>query len=200
MMLEGPDAGLRRVLALSRKRMQRKEIIGGSGRHHCAVLCFLEKAENLPGRERRKPIDPYVTFSIIRGNPLEGQQPGVHQRLYRARNKDRKAAIRRFAKSITILEDHNPKWDETIAVAMPAKLSSTPTEELYVHVLLWDYDTLSSDDLVGQIAIPLADMPLTAGKAQPHQLKPIPGMEGIYDLETTRIWVSFCKGQGVDSG
>jgi len=53
MMLEGPDAGLRRVLALSRQRMQEKNVLQGT-LGHGAVLCSLEKAENLPSRSGLK--------------------------------------------------------------------------------------------------------------------------------------------------
>jgi len=194
MMLEGPDAGLRRVLALSRQRMQEKNVLQGT-LGHGAVLCSLEKAEHLPSRseasKRRFNIDPYVTFSIVRGDPLE-QAPGVQQRIMRARNKDRKAALRRFAKSGIILEDANPSWDETIAVALPQKYRDVPAEELWVFVLLWDYDSLKADDLVAQTAFPLSDV--QAGKLQqvvPHKLSPIPGQEDLYDLEKARIWVSI---------
>lgn len=107
MMLEGPDAGLRRVLALTRHKMQSKAAMQAAELDRGAVMCNLVKAENLPSRsgpaQKRKFIDPYITFSIARGNPLK-QQPGVEQRVMRSRNKDRKAAVRRFAKSLTVLE------------------------------------------------------------------------------------------------
>ena len=68
------------------------------------MMCNLLKAENLPSRAAQsKVIDPYVTFSIARGDPLQ-QEPGVggqeapgaataevEQRVMRSRNKDRKA-------------------------------------------------------------------------------------------------------------
>jgi len=192
MMLEGPDAGLRRVLALSRNRMQKRELIGGTGKHQCAVLCKLERAQNLPSRaEAIKLIDPYVTFSIVRGNPLEDHRPDPVQRLLRARNKDRKEAIRRFAKSNTILGDGDPRWNETIAVGRPPKFASVRTEELFVHVLLWDYDALSPDEVVGQAAVPVAGLPHEMGKAKPLELLPLVGREGIYKLEHARLLVSF---------
>merc|ERR1740129_2462071 len=150
--------------------MQKRELIGGTGKHQCAVLCKLERAQNLPSRAEMKLIDPYVTFSIVRGNPLEDHRPDPVQRLRSTRNKDRKQAIRRFAKSNTILGDGDPRWNETIAVARPPKFANVPTKELFVHVLLWDYDALSPDEVVGQAAVPVAGLPREMGKAKPLEL------------------------------
>lgn len=195
MMLEGPDAGLRRVLALSRQRMQQKYVVDREAKQ-CMVLATLQRAERLPGRpgDREKNIDPYVTFSLMRGNPLLTKEQGLHKRMWLARNKDRKTAVRRFAKSITILEERDPQWNETIAVMAPASLESAPIEELYVHVLLWDYDALRTDDLVAQAAFPLKDMPKLAGTPEPYDLQSIPGQEDAYDLTSSKIWLSFARG------
>merc|ERR1712060_224366 len=110
---------------------------------------------------------------------------GVNQRarLLRSRNKDRKAAVRRFAKSGTVLQDNDPVWNETIAVAMPPKLEGVPIEELYLHVLMWDYETLQPDELVAQAIIPMVDLPERPGEASPHRLIAIPGQEGDYNLD-----------------
>lgn len=199
MMLEGPDAGLRRVLALSRKRMQSKEVMEGTELGEGAVICHLERAQSLPSRRddegnrshRAKTIDPYVTFNITRGDPMVDQGLDLPENVLRARNKDRQAAIRRFAKSNTVLQDSNPRWAETIAVAKPGKLQGVAAEELYLHVLLWDYDALKTDELVAQASIPLHDMPRITTKARPFKLHPVPGQEALYNLEQARLWVSF---------
>ena len=47
-------------------------------------------------------------------------------------------------------KDSDPHWNESLAVAMPSKLKGCPAEELYIHVLLWDYDAINQDRLVGQ--------------------------------------------------
>ena len=79
------------VLALTRHKMQSKDVIQAADLDGGAVMCNLLKAENLPSRAlQSKVIDPYVTFSIARGDPLK-QEPGVEQRVMRSRNKDRKA-------------------------------------------------------------------------------------------------------------
>lgn len=194
MMLEGPDAGLRRVLALTRHKMQSKAAMQAADLDRGAVMCNLIKAENLPsrldpGQKKGKVIDPYITFSIDRGNPLK-QEPGVEQRVMRSRNKDRKAAVRRFAKSLTVLEDSNPMWNESIALAFPKKFEDVPIEELWVHVLLWDYDSLSSDDLVAHAAFPLSE--IRAGRMKDvaaHRLHPLPGID--QDFSSSKLWVSF---------
>ncbi|CAK0890766.1 unnamed protein product [Prorocentrum cordatum] len=200
MMLEGPDAGLRRVLALSRMRMQQHDVFIDGSENRCGVICTIERAHGLPVRaagpkSKSKGIDPYVTLTLRRGNPLEGQKEGLHKRLWRARNSDRKARIRKFAKSNTILQDTSPQWNQTIAVAMPPKLDNVPVEELYLHVLLWDYDTLKEDELVAQAIFRLQDV--QQGQVQPYPLLPIPGQEDDYDLENARIWVGFNLGDAV---
>jgi len=197
MMLEGPDAGLRRVLRLSRRQMQRKDVVNDSDSHQSAVLCFLEKAQGLP-RSAEKPsvIDPYITLSLVPGNLLTSgsQQRDMPQKLRKARNKDRKHNIRRFAKSNTILQDADQldaHWEESIVVALPTKFEGVSVEELFVHVLLWDYHALKQDDVVAQAVVPLAGMLRSGAKVQEVKLVHIPGQENAYDLQDTRIWASF---------
>mmetsp|Transcript_22237 Transcript_22237/g.39550 ORF Transcript_22237/g.39550 Transcript_22237/m.39550 type:complete len:786 (+) Transcript_22237:109-2466(+) len=199
MMLEGPDAGLRRVLRISRERMQNKSVMEATDLGKGAVICNLVKAKQLPTRasadsQGRTFIDPYITFSIVRGSPIN-EEIGAQQRQLRSRNKDRKAAIRRYGKSSTILEDANPEWNETIAVAMPMKFRQIPIEELWVHVQLWDYDSLKPDDLVAQTAFPLTQFEQMAElpEAMPQRLLPIPGQESVYNLEESLLWVSFTR-------
>lgn len=196
MLLEGPDACLRRVLALSRQKMQQKSVIQGVELGKGALVCNLVRGENLPIRaaegaaNMRNSIDPYITFSIVRGNPL-AEEIGLQRRVLKARNKDRKATIRRFAKSGTILEDSNPVWDETVALAMPAKYRDVNVKELWVRVLLWDYDSLKADDLVGQMAFPLSEVQVgKIEEVKPRKLMPIPGQEDIYDLSDATLWLS----------
>eukprot|EP00438_Fugacium_kawagutii_P013488 Skav208881 [mRNA] locus=scaffold270:190095:196784:- [translate_table: standard] len=91
-----------KVLALTRHKMQSKAAMQAADLDRGAVMCHLLKAEQLPSRrvgpaQKRKFIDPYVTFSIARGNPLT-QEPGVEQRVMRSRNKDRKAQRNRAVK------------------------------------------------------------------------------------------------------
>mmetsp|Transcript_17101 Transcript_17101/g.29686 ORF Transcript_17101/g.29686 Transcript_17101/m.29686 type:complete len:699 (-) Transcript_17101:146-2242(-) len=190
MMLEGPDAGLRRVLASTRHKLQSKAVMQAADLDKGAVVCNLVKAANLPSGSKRKVIDPYVTFSVARGNPLH-QEPGVEQRVLRSRNKDRKAAIRRFAKSGTILEDPNPSWNESIALAFPKKFEGVPEEELWVHVLLWDYDSLRNDELVAHAAFPMADIRVGKFKqVAAHSLQALPGKESKPEADAV-LWVSF---------
>lgn len=197
MMLEGPDAGLRRVLALSRKRMQLKDVIKAEFGDN-AIICNLDRATGLPiraeedsRRHRRRCIDPYVTFTITRGNPLVDEVPGLQDRALFARSKDRTASVRRFAKSNTILQETEPRWDESIAISKPPNFQDVPKEELYIHCLVWDYETLGTDELVAQASFPVADVLTTPTKARPFQLHPILGQETLYDLSKTKIWVSF---------
>lgn len=203
MMLEGPDAGLRRVLALSRKRMQLKEVMEGTELGEGAVICHLARGQSLPSRSssegsrmtRPKTIDPYVTFNITHGNPMLDQNVDLATQMRRLRNKDRQASVRRFAKSNTVLQDADPTWNETIAVAKPSNLNGVPAEELYVHVLLWDYHALKTDELVAQAAIPLqeiqrGDFPGISPRALSIQL--LPGQEAIYNMAPgSSLYVSF---------
>lgn len=81
-------------------------------------------------------------------------------------------------------------WNESIALAFPKKFEDVPIEELWVHVLLWDYDSLSTDDLVAHAAFPLSE--IRAGQMQEvaaHNLHPLPGSDS--DLSKSRLWVAF---------
>lgn len=190
MMLEGPDAGLRRLLLLSRKTLQKKqldEIDQDSG----TVTAYLKKAEKLPARAGfiDRPVDPYVTLSITQGNPLNDQESGLAQQLARERNMDRHSAVRRFAKSDTILEDRNPRWDQKMALPMPTRCHDLPKEDLFVHLLVWDYYSLEPDRLIGQAVIPLNR--LGHGTAQTMNLLPVAGQEGQYNLFGSTVTVAF---------
>lgn len=57
-----------------------------------------------------------------------------------------------------------PKWHETIAIPVPEALKDTPPDDLYIHVLLWDYDSLKEDHLVAQASFPLSRMPRAAAR------------------------------------
>jgi len=188
MVLEGPNAGIRRVLALSRQRMQEKRIIESTNVHHCAVIAGLDRVENLPNSK----IDSYVTFSITRGDPMVGQRPGLQQRLLKSRNKDRTSTVRKFAKSDTILHDANPKFDNTIAVALPQRFEGVPVEELFLFIVLWDYSPCDIDDVVAHLSIPLSALPNEPQtESRPYKLLPVVGQEAVYDLEKAQIWLSL---------
>lgn len=195
LMLEGPTAELRRVLALTRQQMQRKAAMAGTHLDEDTVVCFLERAQDLPSGETG--IDPYVTVSIVRGNPLEQQDRTLKERVLRQRLKGTHDHVRAIGKSSTLIKDPHPKWDEAIPVVVPPKLRRVPISELFLHVLVWDYDTWRQDNLVGQAAFPVAEIPRTVARgARPFHLLPVPGQEGAYDLAKARIWLAFSRGGG----
>jgi len=200
LMLEGPTAELRRVLALTRQRTQHKVAIETSG--HCkesTVVCFLEQAQDLPEADFHGSgdgtLDPYVTFQIVRGDPMKDEDPGLQQKVLAQRSMVVRQHVWEIGKSRTEFVERHPKWHETVAVPVPARLKGLPAEELYLHVLLWDYDSLKEDNLVAQSSFQLARMPRTAARgARPYRLHPIPEQESTYDLEKARIWLSFSRG------
>lgn len=204
LMLEGPTAELRRVLALTRQRTQHKVAIAASG--HCkesTVVCFLEQAQDLPEADSPRSgdgtLDPYVTFQIVRGDPLKDQELGLQQRVLAQRSMVVRQHVWEISKSRTEYVERHPKWDETVAVFVPSRLKGVPPEELYLHVLLWDYDSLKEDNLVAQASFQLSRMPRTAARgARPYRLHPIHEQEGVYDLEKARIWLSFSHGRNGD--
>lgn len=193
LMVEGPDAGLKRVLAMTRQKLQHKGITEAKGDQHVAAVCFLEQAQNLPSRPDGKDnlMNPFVTFNVMRGDPLRNQVKEFQQIALRKRAKDRGKMIGDYAKSTVCFQDSDPHWNESLAVAMPSKLKGCPAEELYIHVLLWDYDAINQDRLVGQAAFPFSDMPRVAGKgARPCTLLPPPGAGANCGLANAKIWVS----------
>ena len=89
------DGGIKRVLALTRQQLQTKTaVVGGSD--HNTVLCFLDRGQKLPDNADAYGvgIDPYVTFQIVRGNPLDNL--GIEDQALRERRKDKTEVVRRF--------------------------------------------------------------------------------------------------------
>jgi len=198
------DGGLMRVLNLTRQRMQQKaarsavDTASTSGRH--TVLCFLERALNLPDNADPDGVgcDPYITLRIVRGNPLKTNQTGwvVESCALQDRAKDKVEPVRRFGKSTCVPQCLNPHWDETIPVEIPPDLQDVPEDELFVHLLLWDRDSLKDDDLLAQAAFNVAKVARSkALTAKPCRLQPIPGFDQ-YNLDNSMIWLSFSKAQG----
>jgi len=197
MMLEGPTAELRRVLALTRQKMQHQDLVRSGTSTDTTVICFCEQAHDLPESlaEGDGLMDPYITMQVVRGDPLQNQAPDLKRKVLAARSRAATSFHREISKTATELVTRHPKWDETVAVPVPESLEDVLAEELYLHVLLWDYDSLHEDQLVAQNAFPLAQMPHKATRgARPFPLYPIPGQEGWYKLEKTRIWLSLSRG------
>lgn len=197
--LEGPEAGLKRVLAFTRMQMQAKRI-SSFAPQNSGIVCHLEQAQNLPDEQSgfQGRIDPYVTFSIVQaGDPLLDAGPGLEARAHKARNKDKKQPIRRFAKSEIFYDARSPQWNETMMVSLPPRLGDMPADQLYVLALLWDYHSLGQDTLVAHAVFPMSQIP-QSGSAEsmtpkPYPLLPVPGKEDHYKLSTSRIWVSFSR-------
>merc|ERR1712217_453263 len=100
-------------------------------------------------------MDPYVTFQITRGDPMRDQEPGLRRRVLAQRSKVTMQYVWEIGKSNTVFMEKHPKWHETFAVPIPQSLKEVPPEELYLHVLLWDYDSLKEDHLVAQASFQL---------------------------------------------
>lgn len=204
LLLEGPTAELRRVLALTRQLQQHKVALEASGRcKQSTVVCFLEQGQDLPttcvtgGNET---LDSYVTFHIVRGDPLKDQEPGLQKKMLARRSNTTRQHVWDIGKSTTEFENRNPKWNETMAVPMPKRLEGVPPEELYLHVLLWGFNSIKEDTLLGQAAFPLSRMPRQAARgARPFPLLAIPGQEGHIDVDKARIWLSFSRDWGSET-
>eukprot|EP00928_Gymnodinium_smaydae_P043537 TRINITY_DN29149_c0_g1_i1.p1 TRINITY_DN29149_c0_g1~~TRINITY_DN29149_c0_g1_i1.p1 ORF type:complete len:955 (-),score=120.26 TRINITY_DN29149_c0_g1_i1:245-3109(-) len=188
------DGGIKRVLALARQQLQNKQMSASSRADYYTVLLFLEKAQNLHGIADYygSGISPYVTVRIVEGDPTK--DPLMGEEVVQQRIKDRKNVVRKFAKSSTKMQTANPSWEETIAVQVPIHLRNKPSEDLYCHVLLWDYvPGREGDALIGQCVINLASVPMKLKATRPFHLQPIPGKED-QDLNKSMLWLSFSRG------
>lgn len=199
-MLEGPTAELRRVLKMTRQRQQHKVALEGSASGDKTVVCFLERAQDLPASQDGSDIDAYVTFQIVRGNPLMEQEDEPDRLSANKITRQRETAMRKaswhFGKSEVLFQQQHPKWNETLAIPLAETLADAPKHELYLHILLWDYDPLKEDMLVAHTSVPLSRMPRSVAKgARPYRLYPVWG--GSYDLDKARVWLScYCRDEG----
>jgi hypothetical protein len=197
--MEGPDAGLRRVLNLARQHNQQKDAIRKMGRDKSAVVCFVDRAENLPNNADLfgVGIDPYVTIKIVRGDPLKDQSGAERaMEMNRDRRRGRTQPTRDYAITQTVMQNLSPKWDAALSVVLPEHLRHVPVDELYLHLLLWDYDALKEDDLIAQLSLPLGQIrsdTQTTRDPKPYTLEPLPGQDGLYDLSKARIWLSVSR-------
>lgn len=196
-MIEGPAAGLKRVLNLTRMRMQAKDDGQSPG-----IVCFLEAAQELLAEADSGsiPINPYVTVTIVKSDPSTWLEAGDFEgKAHQARQKDRQRPVRRFVKSDIKSQDADPQWNKTMHVAIPADLSNVPVEDLYVQVLIWDYSSIGRDNVVGQASFPLAKVRETGqgdGAAEAYPLLPIPGGRKQYRLDKAKIWLYLSRSTG----
>eukprot|EP00747_Dinoflagellata_sp_TGD_P058230 gnl/TRDRNA2_/TRDRNA2_151032_c0_seq2.p1 gnl/TRDRNA2_/TRDRNA2_151032_c0~~gnl/TRDRNA2_/TRDRNA2_151032_c0_seq2.p1 ORF type:complete len:642 (+),score=97.32 gnl/TRDRNA2_/TRDRNA2_151032_c0_seq2:100-1926(+) len=197
------DGGIKRVLARTRAALNESEVamaLSGSPQSpqphdRRTVLVSLARGQSLPNNADAcgVGIDPYVTIRIVQGNPLMNDSENVKEDALRLLREDKKQIVRTFGKSKTVMQNLNPQWNETIPVAVPIELRGVPDEDLYAHVLLWDYDCWKQHDLVGQASIPLSKV--TYGKAglpEPFHLQAVSG-DDQYDLSPSRLWLSLSR-------
>jgi len=192
-MLEGPTAELRRVLALTKQKQQHKVVTQGSSGDGKTILCYLEQAQDLPkGIEGERLLDPYFTFHIVHGDPLLiGEEEDLGNTILKQRQMAMKRASWHIGKSEVRFQQQNPQWDESLAFPVPENLHRVPKNELYLHILLWDYDPLKEDNVVAQASVPVIQMPRMATKnARPYRLHAV---DSNYSLKKARIWLSCSR-------
>merc|ERR1712032_894195 len=100
--------------------------------------------------------------------------------------------MRRVVKSTTVFGDSTPNWDETLPVRLPDKFQGTPHNELFLHLLLWNYDAVKQDHVIGQAVFPFHLLRQMAPGW--HALLPIAGQAGLYNLAEAKIWLAFPHG------
>jgi len=189
-MLEGPDAGLKRVLNLTRMRMQVKDLDSPG------VACFLDSMQNLIAPDELG-INPYVTATIFRGNPLLDQAVDFERRVNKERKKDKLSPVRRFMKFPVKLQNSDPTWEDSLHVAFSEDVYEAPLNELFVHVLAWDYQSIGSDICFAQTAFPISEIRLTGDKgdgvAESYPLLSVPGCRKQYSLDKAKIWLHLSR-------
>ncbi|CAD7946348.1 unnamed protein product [Amoebophrya sp. A25] len=144
----------------------------------------LDKATDLPKADLFGTIDPYITVSIVEGDPnapdYEGPTTG---RGY--------TSALGWAKSSPIRQNQFPVWRERLPIDLPLEVVDN-YENLYIHVKLWDWDFMKSDDMIGEVIYPLCrvlqedEMPVKAFPLQPMKQAP-----DEYDLRKSRIYLKF---------
>ncbi len=113
---------------LSLKELKRLDSLSG----HMDLVCTLDHAVNLPKADTWGTIDPYITMTIVEGNPLASD--------YHGPTTGRGYANPQFgyAKSSMKIQNQNPNWEaEKIAMHLPRNLKSMSPERLdnlFVHV------------------------------------------------------------------
>ncbi|CAD7970509.1 unnamed protein product [Amoebophrya sp. A120] len=148
------------------------------------LVVHLDRAADLPKADLFGTIDPYITVSIVEGDPKAPNYDGP--------TKGRgHASPLGHGKSVPIRQNQNPVWNEKINIALPEELVND-YENLYLHIKLWDWDFMKSDDMIGEVVYPLkrvlqedtmqmTSFPLTEIKNNPDE----------YDLKKSRIWLKF---------
>jgi len=194
--LQGPEAPLSSVVEIMNQRMHQKMAAQTLQQCSSYIICGVDHAANLPDNADSfgVGIDPYVTIQIVEGNPLENSDSKLERKITRLRSQDKGNSTKLFATSSTVQQCLSPVWKDTLAVAVPSHLCKVPMDQLFVHVLLWDHDRITADDLIAHAAFPLAQMAVTASGSdpvKPFRLFDIPGQEGVYRLDKARIWLSF---------
>ncbi len=53
-----------------------------------------------------------------------------------------------YEKSSIVTQNQFPEWNEKIRMELPEQLAES-YENLYIHVKLWDWDFMKSDDMIG---------------------------------------------------
>lgn len=87
---------------LSLKELKRLDSLS----QHMDLVCTLESAANLPKADTWGTIDPYITMTIVEGNPLAGDYNGpTKQRGYAN-------PVYGYAKSSMKIQNQNPNWEQ----------------------------------------------------------------------------------------
>lgn len=154
------------------------------------LIITLDKGEHLPIADLFGTIDPYITINIVKGDPLDSKYNGP------TKGRGDKSPLG-SARSTTITQNQFPIWnDEKVRLPLPDNLAEE-LDNLYIHIKLWDWDFMKSDDLIGEFAYPLKRvitepaMPIS----RPFSIAPMRKAEEQYDLKKTRIYVKFALGR-----
>jgi len=178
----GPTSGGRRSASLAaRQKLAQLQAEND-------LVVFLEKASDLPKADLFGTIDPYITVAIVEGDPCAPNYDGP--------TKGRGCTSPLGSgKSSPIRQNQNPRWNETIHVDLPPEMVDS-YENLYIHVKLWDWDFMKSDDMIGEMVYPLKRVLQEDTMAcTSFTLSEIRNNPDRYDLKKSRIWLKFAIGK-----
>jgi hypothetical protein len=120
------------------------------------------KAKELDAKDLGGSSDPYITISVLESDI------------------DKKAKLPKLGKTSTIMKNLNPDWGKSND-GFGEELGSFVPRNCKLHLECYDYDSVGSDDLIGEVIIDTSTLKPEAGEYQWYNLMKIDMKKGKKD-------------------